>query len=104
MNAPDRFARLYLGLGAFLRIVHARHLPLALDAISPFGLHATAGVELSIFPKGRIYLEYTPTIFQTDVPDVFRAALGEDLGPGWIFGKGEVVSLMSFSFGYRWQL
>jgi hypothetical protein len=104
MSAPDRFARFYLGLGGFLRIVHASGSPLTLDAISPFGLHATVGAELSVFSKGRIYLEYTPTIFQTDMPDVFHAALGQDIGPGWIFGKREVMNLVSFSFGYRWQL
>ena len=104
LSAPDRFARFYLGLGAFLRVVHARGSALTLDAISPFGLHAIVGSELSIFSKGRIYLEYTPTIFQTDLPDVFRAALGQESVPGWLFGKGEVVSLFSFSVGYRLRL
>jgi hypothetical protein len=104
LRPSDRLLRFYAGLGAFLRIVHATGTALTLDPVSPFALHAVLGTELRLSPNGRLYLEYTPTFFQTTLPDQFRASLGPDTVPGWIFGPAEAFSMFSFRIGYRWQI
>ena len=104
LRPSDKFVRFYVGLGGFLRFVHATGTPLTVDAISPFAFHAVLGSEFRLFSGGRLYFEYTPTVFLTTLPDLFRASLGPDTSPGWIFGPGEAIGMISFRIGYRWQL
>jgi hypothetical protein len=104
LGPEDRVFRLYLALGAFARVVHAKDTTPVLDQLAPLGLRFMIGSELPGPPQGRFFFEYTPTLCATSVPDVFRAALGENNSPGWIFGPSMAASLISFRIGYRWQL
>jgi len=104
LGPEDRSFRAYLGLGAFMRIVHAKDTAPVLDPLSPVGLRFTVGSELPGPPRGRLFFEFTPTLYQTSVPTAFRAALGQDTAPGWMFGPSTALSIISFRIGYRWQL
>jgi hypothetical protein len=104
LGPEDRVFRLYLALGAFARVVHAKDTVPVLDQMAPVGLRFMVGSELPGPPQGRFFFEYTPTLYSTSIPDVFRAALGQNSSPGWIFGHTLAASLISFRFGFRWQL
>jgi hypothetical protein len=104
LGPEDRLFRLYLALGVFARVVHVKDTAPVLDQMAPLGLRFMVGSELPGPPQGRFFFEYTPTLYSTSVPDLFRAALGQNSSPGWIFGHTLAASLISFRFGYRWQL
>jgi hypothetical protein len=104
LSPEDQFFRTYLGVGGFLRVVHAAGWAPMLDPVAPLGLRFVAGLEVPVSARGRVYLEYTPTLYYTSVPDAFRAALGPDDTPGWWFGPRYGVSIFSFRLGYRWSL
>jgi hypothetical protein len=93
-----------MALGVFARVVHVKDTTPVLDQMAPLGLRFMVGSELPGPPQGRFFFEYTPTLYSTSVPDLFRAALGQNSSPGWIFGHTLAASLISFRFGYRWQL
>lgn len=104
LSPEDRFFRWYVAGGGFVRIVHAPDAWPLMDALSPGGLRAVAGVETPISSHGKLYFELTPTWYQTSQPDAFRAALGQDRNPpGWAFGPTYAFSVLSFRIGYRWR-
>ena len=104
LSPEDRFFRFYAGLGAFARIVHAKDTFPMFDPVAPLGFMLLAGTEVPISAQGRLYFEYTPSVYLTNMPDALRAALGSDNAPGWVFASSEGFSLISFRVGYRWQL
>jgi hypothetical protein len=104
LSPEDQFWRTYLGVGGFLRVVHAAGWSPMLDPVGPLGLRFVAGLEVPLSARGRVYFEYTPTLYYTSVPDAFRAALGPNDTPGWWFGPTYAVTIFSFRIGYRWPL
>jgi hypothetical protein len=104
LGPEDRPFRFSVGLGGFVRLVHAAGSLPTMDSLSPGGIRLSVGSELPAMGGGRPYFEYTPTLYQTGVPDMLRAALGQDYAPGWIFGQSAALSLISFRIGYRWKL
>jgi hypothetical protein len=104
LSPEDRFFRFYLAGGGFVRIVTAPGAPPLMDALSPGGLRVIVGTESPVSSRGKLYLELTPTLFQTSQPDAFRAALGQDSNPpGWIFVPQAALNLLSFRVGFRWR-
>jgi len=102
-SAEDRFFRFYLGLGGFVRMVHAAGARPMLDRLSPAGVRLVFGTEAPLSDRGKLYLELTPTIYQTAAPDSLRASLGQDTAPGWAFGPSDALNLLSLRVGYRWR-
>ena len=100
----DRFFRPYVALAGFMRIVHASGWPVTIDPLSPLGLRLAVGVEVPAGARGHAYFEYTPTLYDTSVPDAFQAALGTGDTPGWWFGKTYALTIFAFRVGYRWPL
>jgi hypothetical protein len=97
--------RSYLALEVFLRIDHPSGSTPWIDVLSPGGVKTIFGLELRTSPGGGFFLEYVPTLYFTQVPDYFEAALGAgSLPPGWFFGTSSALNLLSFRAGYRWQL
>lgn len=103
LSPQDRFFRFYLALGGLVRVVHAENTRPVLDSLAPAGIRLAAGVESPVSDHGKLYLELTPTLYQTRQPDALRAALGQDNAPGWAFGPGEALNFLSFRVGYRWR-
>ena len=105
LSPDDRFFRFYVGLGGFARIVHAAGTFPVFDPVAPLGFMLLAGTEVPVSARGRLYFEYTPSIYLTSVPDALRASLGPDNSPpGWLFAFSEGFNLLSFRVGYRWPL
>jgi hypothetical protein len=74
------------------------------DPVAPVGLLVLVGTEVPLSASGRLYLEYTPSMYLTSVPDALQAALGPDNAPGWVFTSSAGFNLLSFRLGYRWPL
>jgi hypothetical protein len=105
LSPEDRFFRFYTGLGGFARIVHAKNTAPMFDPVAPLGFMLLIGTELPISALGRLYFEYTPSIYPTGMPDALRASLGPDNAPpGWLFASSAGFNLLSFRVGYRWPL
>ncbi len=104
LSPEDRFFRFYLGLGGFARIVHAKDTFPMFDPVAPAGAMVLVGTDAPVSPRGRLYFEYTPSIYLTSMPDALRAALGPDNAPGWVFASSAGFNLLSFRVGCRWQL
>jgi hypothetical protein len=102
---PGGLFRPYIGVGAFLRLVHAPGSYFGLDPLSAWGARGIVGTEFLGSARDRFFLEYTPALYSTGLPDLFRAAIGpENLAPGWLLGTTYAASLLSFRVGYRWLL
>lgn len=103
VSPEDRFFRFYLGLGGFVRLVHAPGTRPVLDQLAPAGVRLILGAEAPLSDRAKLYFELTPTFYQTNMPDALRAALGQENAPGWAFGPAEALNLLSFRVGYRWR-
>ncbi len=90
LRAEDAFLRPYLALGPFLRFVHTDAFTGA-DPIAPGGLQLSAGLDLSMNPRLRFFLEWAPLYYRAD-GELFRAEFSEgtdpDNGYAWL---GDVV-------------
>jgi hypothetical protein len=104
LSPEDRFFRFYLGVGAFVRIVHAKDTSPTIDQVAPLGSWFLVGTEAKISASGRLYFEYTPSMYLCSVPDTLRASLGPGDAPGWLFSSFAGFNLLSFRIGYRWPL
>jgi len=104
LSPEDRFLRFYTGLGVFTRIVHAKDTFPMFDPVAPLGFMLLVGTEVPVSARGRLYFEYTPSIYLTNMPDTLRASFGPDNAPGWLFAASEGFNLLSFRIGYRWPL
>jgi hypothetical protein len=102
-SPEDRFFRFYLALGGFVRLVHAPGTFPVTDRLAPGGARLILGTEARLSDRGKLYLELTPAIYQTISVDALRASLGQDTAPGWAFGPGLALNLLSFRIGYRWR-
>jgi len=104
LSPEDRLFRFYVAVGGFVRMVHAPDTRPLLDRLAPAGIRLAVGTEVPVSDRGKLYLELTPTFYPTSSPDALRAALGQDNGaPGWAFGPGEALNILSFRVGYRWR-
>jgi hypothetical protein len=104
LSPEDRFFRFYAGLGGFARIVHAKDTSPMFDPVAPLGFMFLLGAEVPVSARGRLFFEYTPSMYLTNIPDTLRASLGSDDLPGWLFASSEGFNLLSFRIGYRWPL
>jgi hypothetical protein len=105
LGPQDGMVRFYLGVGGFLRILHAPGASPGLDPLSVGGLQAAIGAEAAVAANGRLSLAYTPTLYATDAPGLFMAMLGPGDPPtGWLFAPTFAASLLSFRVGWRWLL
>jgi hypothetical protein len=64
LNAPDRYVRPYVSVGAFWRIITASGY-WGLEPIAPFGAQPTFGIEYSRLPNRKIYLDFSPYVYWT---------------------------------------
>jgi len=99
----DGALRPYLGIGGFLRFVHASGWPIHLDPLAPLGLQAIIGAEIPLAGPARFFLEYEPMLYvTTEYPDLFATAMRDT--PGWAFFPQAALQLLSFRMGIRWPL
>jgi hypothetical protein len=97
--------RFYTGEAFYLRIDHPAGSRSSLDALSFGGIKGIIGTELMVSPRGRLFFEYTATVYFGVAPELFKASLGPDkTPPGWVFTPTTAMNLLSFRAGYRWQL
>ncbi len=100
----DSGFRLYAALSGFVRLIHAPAY-FGLDPLSPVGARLAIGAEIARTVRGGFFLEYTPTMYFTKLPQLFRASLGSyDIPPGWLFEPGFALNLITLRLGYRWTL
>jgi hypothetical protein len=104
LSPEDRYFRFSLGFGGFTRIVHANNASPMFDPVSPAGGMVFVGTEVPVSSRARLYIEYTPSIYLSDIPDALRASLGPESAPGWIFTSFGGFSLLSFRVGCRWPI
>ena len=104
LSPQDRLFRFYVGLGAFLRVMHAKDVSVMIEPVAPAGFQVLVGTEVPILTRGRVYFEYTPSIYLSGLPDALRASLGPENAPGWVFMSFGGMNLLSFRFGCRWPL
>jgi len=105
LTPEDSFVRLYWGLGAFLRVATPEGATPYIDQLSPWGQSMILGGEMFRSARGAFFVEWTPTFYATDVPELLEAALGSGNAPtGWIFNAKSVEELLAFRIGYRWNL
>jgi hypothetical protein len=101
----DQLFRLYGEAGIFFRVFHPLGAWPRLEPISWGGFQLTIGTEIAQGMSGAFFAEYTPMMYFTGIPNLFRASLGTyDPPPGWVFTPKAAISLLSFRVGYRWQL
>jgi hypothetical protein len=105
LNPAGSLFRFSAGIGCLLRVATIPGTYVGLDPLSPWGVRATFGVEVSPDPRSRFFLELTPTAYMTASPDVFAQLLGPGkLPPGWARGNSSFADVLSFRCGYRWML
>jgi hypothetical protein len=105
VGRADSLFRFSFGIGAFLRVATVPGEYFGLDPLSPWGMRAIVGMEVSPWPRSRFFIEMTPTMFITPMPEVFQQLLGSgNIPPGWIAGSGSFWELLSLRFGCRWML
>lgn len=105
LSPADRVFRFYVGLGAFLRVVHAKDVPVMIEPVAPGGFQVLVGTEVPILTRGRVYFEYTPSMYLSGLPDALRASVSPDKdAPGWVFTDLGGLNFLSFRFGIRWPL
>ncbi len=92
--------RAYLGIGGFVRFMHAPGWPVRLDPLSPAGAQLVAGAETSLGASARFFAEYQPMLYATATPELLRAALRSSAG--WFFSRSTGLQLASFRIGIRW--
>jgi hypothetical protein len=97
--------RLYIALGAFLRIAHLEDDPFVIDGLAPGGGQLMFGAEIGPTPRHRFFLEYSAIRYFTDFPYLLQAALGGGDTPfGYVFSNSSAMSLFNLRFGFRWLL
>jgi hypothetical protein len=102
---PDApFFHVTVGFGGLLRIVHAAGIFAGIDPLAPFALHVTMGAELAFSARDWLFIEWLPTVYFTEFPEAFRAALGTGTSEGWVFAARSALNARSFRVGYRWML
>ena len=104
LSPEDRYFRFYIGFGGFARIVHANGTFPMFDPVSPAGGMVVVGTEVPVSARGRLYVEYSPSVYLSRTVDALRASLGPDNAPGWIFAPFGGFNVLSFRIGYRWPL
>jgi hypothetical protein len=104
LSPEDRYFRFSLGFGGFARIVHANNASPMFDPVSPAGGLVFVGTEVPVSSRARLYIEYTPSIYLSGIPEALRASLGPDNAPGWIFTAFGGFNLLSFRVGCRWPI
>jgi hypothetical protein len=91
LGQADSTFRVYTAIAQFFRIIHAP-------------VYFVLGAEIARTYRGGFFLEYTPTIYPTRLPNLFRASLGAyDIPPGWVFTPDAALNLLTFRVGYRWM-
>jgi hypothetical protein len=101
----DSLFRFSFGIGCLVRVATVPGAYFGLDPLSPWGVRGIIGMEVSPWPRSRLFVELTPTVYMTPAPDVFRQLLGSGtIPPGWIAGGGSFAEIFSIRFGYRWML
>ncbi len=97
--------RIYIALGAFLRIAHLEDEPFVIDSLAPGGGQLVVGAEIGPTPRHRFFLEYSAIRYFTDFPYLLQAALGIGDTPfGYVFSSSSAMSLFNLRFGFRWLL
>ena len=105
LNPAGSLFRFSVGIGCLLRVVTVPGVYFGLDPLSPWGVRATLGMEVSSAPRSRFFIELTPTAYMTPLPEVFAQLLGPGkLPPGWVSGNLSFADVFSFRCGYRWML
>jgi hypothetical protein len=105
LTREDASFSLYGSIGGFLRVIHESGTSTVIDALSPGGVTIVAGAEIPLSPQSRLFIEYTPTQYFTEVPELLRASLGAESGDaGWIFDASSGLNLLSARIGVRWTL
>ena len=111
LNASDRNARFYTGVGVFTRIITAREWVIALEPIAPWGFQPIVGMELSRQPRRRFYMEYAPQFYPTPDPYLFWLSMPREGGRmvlpiPWEESVTPVLfwEYGVFRFGVRWRL
>jgi hypothetical protein len=114
--SPHAPARAYLSTGAVWRLIHTRGF-WGGDPVAPWGLVTTIGVETQPSARWRLFLEWRPTLYPTDYPELLMqvlpgaahiwgpetsdAGIGADAGTrrstSWILAGAEM------RVGVRWQ-
>ncbi len=92
--------RAYVGVGGFLRFVHAPGWPIRLEPLAPAGVQAALGLETSIGASARFFAEYGPMLYGTASPQLLRSTQGS--GAGWIYFNKAALQLLSIRIGIRW--
>lgn len=115
LHSPYNRFRAYVATGALKRLIHTRHY-LGGDPVAPWGLLCTVGVENRPSRRLRFFLEWRPSLYRTEYPEILMRQLPgavdlqrthgssdedfvviADAEPSWI------LSTTSFRLGLRWQ-
>ena len=109
LRREDVVFRPYVNLGVFVRFVHDPGTLVGIDPLSWGGLQASLGTEIGSNPRGRLFVEFQPMLYVTNLPNLLEAALvgsgnSGDEPTGWLFGSNAALDLLCFRVGYRWML
>jgi hypothetical protein len=93
--------RMYAGIGAFLRFVHAPGWPMRVEPLAPVGLEAVLGLETSLGRSARFFVEYEPMLYGTASPQLLRST--QSSSAGWLYASKGALNLLSVRIGMRWM-
>jgi hypothetical protein len=100
----DSYWRFTTAVGPVIRLTWPPGGSLTQDALAPLGLQFAAGVDIPLGPAARFFLEYTPTLYATPYPKLFKASFAKSEPPGYAFFSSSALSTLSFRYGVRWLL
>lgn len=94
--------RAYVGLGGFLRVVHAPGAFFGIDPLAPAGIEAVLGIEAPLAGRALAFAEYQPMLYATPYSLLFSSAVADS--PGWLFLPNAALQTLNARFGVRWKL
>jgi len=105
LSPEDKPTRWYVGAGPVLRVSIPPGGSFTVDELLPWGVQLVGGVEFSLVPHLRLFVEHAPSGYFTPQPALFNAYYGNDVTiPYFLLGSAVALDPFEVRIGLRWVL